>query len=91
MANSIRPNLPLPIPARTNAPAGGASEAARAAQRAFFSQALNAAQAPEPIAPTAAVTPVVRQAAAPAVEKAIIPDQPPERPLRPGSLLDIKI
>ena len=77
------------IPARPSAP-GAASEAARAAQRAFFSQALNGVQAPAPTAPSIPpTTPAVRQSA-PAVRIAI-PDEPPQRPLRPGSLVDIKV
>lgn len=90
MANTIRPSLPLAVPARTPGP-GTASEAARAAQRAFFSQALNAAQAQEPIAQAAPTAPVMRQSAPEILGKVAIPDQQPERPLRPGSLLDIKI
>lgn len=87
MAIPIRPSLPLPAPAR---PAGPA-DAARAAQRAFFSQALNGAQAPDPVAEIAQAAPIQRQVEARRVERIAIPAQEPERPLRPGSLLDIKI
>jgi hypothetical protein len=87
VAAPIRPQLPLAQPTRPAA----ATDAARTAQRAFFSQALNAAQAPDPIAEAAPVAPVQRQAEARRPERVDLPDQAPERPLRPGSLLDIKI
>jgi hypothetical protein len=95
VASPIRPQLPLAPPTRPTGPADGA----RAAQRAFFAQALNSAQTPAqtpaqnpaPIAEAAAVAQVQRRAEAPRVERVAIPDQQPERPLRPGSLLDIKI
>ena len=66
------------------------------AQRAFFQQALGQARAPA--APTAApvaasIAQVQRQAPAPAVTR--VHEQPvegqPQRYLRPGSLLDIKV
>ena len=77
----IRPNFPLPVAQPRVRPE------ARAAQRAFF-QAVNgpagpAAAAPrptEPVRPVAAAT-------KPATEQ---PAQP-QRYLRPGSLLDIKV
>lgn len=82
------------LPTMPTRPQGGASapaDAARAAQRAFFSQALNAAQAQTPLADIGRAAPVARQAAPAEVNKVNIPDQEPERPLRPGSLLDIRI
>lgn len=85
MATPIRPSLTqFPAPR----PAGTAADAARAAQRAFFSQAMNAAQAEAEVAPTAAVAPVQRRAAA---ERIDIPAEQPERAVRPGSYLDIKV
>ena len=60
---------------------------ARAAQRAFFSQALAAAQAAPPAA--AAPAPLRAQAAQPL--QAAVAAPPPDRPMRPGSLLDIKV
>lgn len=78
-------------PTRAQNVASGPVDAARAAQRAFFSQALNAAQAQAPLAEVSRAAPVVRQAAPAEVNKVNIPDQEPERPLRPGSLLDIRI
>lgn len=79
------------MPTRPQGVATGPTDAARAAQRAFFSQALNAAQAQTPLADVARAAPVARQAAPVDVTKVSIPDQEPERPLRPGSLLDIRI
>ncbi len=58
-----------------------------AAQRAFFAAALGQAQAP------AAATPQPQPQARPA-SVARIPDpaaEPPQRILRPGSLLDIRV
>ncbi len=87
MADPIRPNLTPHLP--TAQPGGQA----RAAQRAFFDAALGKAQAP-----TASVAaPVQLQAQAPAVRPVPImretpdPDQPPDRILRPGSFVDIKV
>ena len=82
------------LPTTPTRPPGAASapdDAARAAQRAFFSQALNAAQAQAPLTEVARAAPIARQAAPVEVNKVNIPDQEPERPLRPGSLLDIRI
>ena len=79
------------MPTRPQGAAPGPADAARAAQRAFFSQALNAAQAQTPMAEIAQPAPVARQAAAVEVNKINIPDQEPERPVRPGSLLDIRV
>jgi len=82
-------------------PAADRSEAVRAAQRAFFEAALNSNGATTAPAKAAAVTaprPVTTAPAAlsrsPAVattKLAAQPDEPPQRLLRPGSLLDIKV
>lgn len=83
MAAPIRPFVPPKLPLRPEGP----SEAARAAQRAFFSQALGQAQG---IAQPAEAAPTRTQAVAqPAA--ALDPATPVERLLRPGSLLDIKV
>ena len=79
------------IPPRPQGVASGPAEAARAAQRAFFSQALNAAQAQGSLAEAARAAPIARQTAPIEVNKINIPDQEPARPMRPGSLLDIRI
>jgi hypothetical protein len=77
---TIRPNLPPPAPA-----APRVADAARGAARAFFDLAAGRASAPTETASVepapAPVTPPPRVAAATA----------PERPLRPGSLLDIRV
>lgn len=86
MADPIRPSLPQLTPR----PQGGPSEAARAAQRAFFAQAMNGVQAQaaaEPAAP--AIAAPARQAIH--VDRINIPAEPPERPTRPGVHLDIKV
>ncbi len=80
---------PAAVPARP-VPAARA-EAVRAAQRAFFETALagdtQAASPPRAAAPTATAAPVRAE-----VRVAIDPAAPaPTRPLRPGSLLDIKV
>jgi len=75
--NPIRPNLPSAQPT----PARPAAEA-RAAQRAFFEAALGKAEAvaaPRAQIPAVKITPI--QTDAPA----------PQRILRPGSLIDIKV
>jgi hypothetical protein len=63
------------------------SEAVRAAQRAFFTAALNN------VAPAQAASPVQSQAATrgPAVQPAQPAAGEPARYARPGSLLDIKV
>jgi len=81
MAAPIRPFVPPKLPLRPEGP----SEAARAAQRAFFSQALGQAQGiaqPAEAAPARAVSQPTAALDAAA---------PVERLLRPGSLLDIKV
>ena len=92
----IRPNA-LPVqPAST--PGVGADAARQAAQKAFFDAAMGRA-APPPAATVApapqAARPSLFAAAPAAVQRAEIrPDpgaEPPARPLRPGSLLDIRV
>lgn len=89
MSAPIRPFPPQFAPPRS--PVGGTGapgDAARAAQRAFFTQALNGVQAEAPIAEAAAVAPVRGQAE---VQRVAIPAEAPERPVRPGTFLDIKV
>lgn len=91
MTSPIRPSMTPTTPVR---PLGGtptAADAARAAQRAFFSQALNAAQAQAPLTETSRTAPLARPATAEVNRVRTLPDQEPERPLRPGSLLDIRV
>lgn len=76
MSDPIRPGH-LPIPA---APA--ARPAVAAAQRAFFQAAL------DPTRTTAQAEP---SAAAPAARAEAVRALDPERPARPGSLLDIRV
>ena len=78
--NPIRPNVQLP--ATTARPVRPET---RAAQKAFFEAAMGRAAAPA--APTAEP---VRAAAATARSTAQ-PEPQPQRWLRPGSLLDIKV
>ena len=80
-----------PSPARPAAPAR--SETVLAAQRAFFEAALGQAQTPAAAArPVQAATPI---AAAPPIARTaaprLDPQNPPERLLRPGSIIDIKV
>lgn len=75
MADLRIPSLPVPRPSA--APANpAASEAVRAAQQAFFQTALGQIQASAPAARAAPATTA---------------EPGPQRPLRPGSLLDIKV
>lgn len=60
-------------------------EAVRAAQRAFFQAALQGVQ---PVAPTPAQT---TRPAATVQPQAAAPSAEPQRYLRPGSLVDIKV
>jgi len=66
-----------------------------AAQKAFFEAALGKAQpaaAPPAAAPTAAPGQVLKAAPAqPAARMAALPEEPPKKILRPGSLLDIRV
>lgn len=90
--SAIRPDLPVFNPPT----ASGSTGAARDAQAAFFRTALRQAAAPAAqvsARPTPQAAPQVAPAVAPqavaATSRASAPD--PERPLRPGSLLDIRI
>jgi hypothetical protein len=74
--------------------ARGAAEA-RAAQRAFFQQALGDAT-PVRAAPAAAAVAQVSALQAPRATQSAgvirpVPDAPPARPMRPGSFIDIKV
>ena len=80
----IRPNFPLPVPQ----PRPVRPEA-KAAQRAFF-EAVNGPATPAPTGSRTAHEPV-RPVAAAARTTARDPDAQPQRYLRPGSLLDIKV
>ena len=82
---AVRPDLPVTPPPAAPAPAG-----VKAAQAAFFRAALGqtgaAVKAPAaPPEPSRTLTPQITAT----TRAAAAPD--PERPLRPGSLLDIRI
>ena len=83
-------------PAVTPPASGSAGNARTAAQRAFFEAALGKAGAPT-AQPQPAPTPAVRaetmpQPAAQRVRTEFVqPTEPPQKILRPGSLLDIKV
>lgn len=84
--SEIRPFLPAPL----NGPAQTApTPASRQAQAAFFRAALAGAEAanPAPRAPAVIQTPVSTQAPASTQGEAQVAD----RPLRPGSYLDIRV
>ena len=74
--------------------ARGSAEA-RAAQRAFFQQALGdatpvrAAPVAAPVSQAQAAQPA--RAAQPAGVMRPVPEEPPARPMRPGSFIDIKV
>lgn len=68
------------------------SEAIRAAQKAFFDAAMNQAPAPAVAPARAPSRPAAVQAAAPVQTAApAATTEPPQRYLRPGSRLDIKV
>lgn len=79
---TIRPNMPSPLPA------GGPSNTAASARAAFF-QAMNGVAPAGSVTPTAPVQKAPDTAAGPAHTATPRPD--PARPLRPGSLLDIRV
>ena len=89
----IRPNaFPVQPPAT---PGVGADAARQAAQKAFFDAAMGrtAPSAAGP-APQAARPAIFTPAASPPQRAEIRPDsaaEPPAKPLRPGSLLDIRV
>ena len=88
---ALPPISGAPAPAQ---PAKPASDARTAAQRAFFDTALRRAQAPAAVqtaaAPTAAAKPAAAATPARAQPMAQTADEP-QRPLRPGSLLNIVV
>ena len=87
----VRPSFPQ----TTQTPQTGGGDAARlAAQKAFFDMAMGRAQAPQPA--TAAPAPVVALTTGLQPSRAVqrIPEagaEPPQKVLRPGSLLDIRV
>jgi len=88
VADPIRTSLPhLPQPRAQSA----AGDAAKAAQRAFFAQALNGVrgQAPAEVPSAPARNEPARRATH--VERINIPAEAPERTVRPGTYLDIKV
>lgn len=79
-----------PQQAATARPA--ADPARTAAQRAFFQAAMGGVEAPttpkpRPVDPTQSAGRFTPQAS----QRAAIPDEPPQRILRPGSFIDIKV
>jgi hypothetical protein len=65
----------------------------RAAQRAFFQQALGD---PTPVrtAPPVSAPVIARSVSAPQVARALnrpLPEEPPARIMRPGSFVDVKV
>ncbi len=85
-------------PTATPPAPGGAGNARSAAQRAFFEAALGKASAPQAQPqPAPAQAPVIRaetrpQPAAQRVQSSFVqPTEQPQKILRPGSLLDIKV
>ena len=97
---AIRPPFPSPLPA---APQGVQGQARNAAQRAFFEAALGRAapsQTPPPTQTTrtvqaAKIRPAEVQVRATPVREVPPPvrgsDEAPQKILRPGSLLDIRV
>ena len=90
--STIRPGLPPIVPP---GPAARPAEAARvAAQRAFFEiasgRAVPPAAAPPPVQPAAASRPAAAPAASAPIASAAS-QEPSAKPLRPGSLLDIRV
>lgn len=91
----IRPNA-LPVQP-TPTPGAGADAARQAAQKAFFDAAMGRAAPPAAAAQAAQIAPqpsFFAPAAQPVQRAEIRPDpgaQTPSKPLRPGSLLDIRV
>lgn len=89
----IRPAAPG-LTGTPAAPARAANPSRTAAQRAFFQQALGQTQAPSATPAIAAAKPQP-QSQSPALSVQRVVEQPvegqPQRYLRPGSLLDIKV
>jgi len=91
--SAIRPPFPNALPA---APQGTPPPQRSAAQKAFFEAALGRAAPAQGQVPTRASAPAaeVQVRATPVREapvQARIPDEPPQKILRPGSLLDIRV
>lgn len=82
--NPIHPNLPPGLP-QTQAPKPAAPTRA-AAQKAFFEIAMGKAPATAASAPAAAAPAPVQRAI-----RTLPQGEAPARPLRPGSLLDIRV
>jgi hypothetical protein len=85
---AVTPQQPTSAPVR----ARGAAEA-KAAQRAFFQQALGDAT---PVRASPVAAPAAQTHAAPPARAAQgvvrpIPEEPPARVMRPGSFVDIKV
>ena len=79
---TIRPNMPSPLPA------GQPSNTAASARAAFF-QAMNGVAPASPVTPAAPVQKAPDTAAGQPQTATLHSD--PARPLRPGSLLDIRV
>ena len=89
---SVPASTPAAVPSRP-LPAARA-QAIAAAQRAFFDQALASGVSAAPVraSTAAAATTVAVEPTPPVTRLSFDPaEPPPTRPLRPGSLLDIKV
>lgn len=86
--NPIRPNLAPPV--QPNAAPKPADAARISAQKAFFDIAMGKAPATAATV-QASATAVEARAAAPVQRMTQAPAEAPARPLRPGSLLDIRV
>ena len=89
MPPEIRPFIP-PVVSQATTPAVRQTPDARAAQRAFFQQVVGD-QTPVRAAPPAPVQAAAVQAAPVRDRIRPIPDEKPERIMRPGSFVDIKV
>ena len=92
MPSVIRPFNP-PVIASNTTPAAKPPAEARAAQRAFFQQAIGDAT-PVRTAPPVSAPVIATQAAATHATRVLnrpLPDEPPARIMRPGSFVDVKI
>ncbi|WP_339932823.1 hypothetical protein [uncultured Brevundimonas sp.] len=86
---AIRPDMPAAMPGTGLTPAGGA--AADAARAAFFRAAMGQVQATAAPARTAAAAPAASTIAPTVTASATRSEPSPDRPSRPGSLLDIRV
>jgi len=91
--SAIRPPIPNALPPT---PQGASPPQRSAAQRAFFEAALGRTTPTQAQVPTKAPAPAaeVQVRATPVRDvplRAQIPDEPPQKILRPGSLLDIRV